>query len=267
MTTIPLDAWDLALASVLVLLNGALSIALQLGLARQLLVAALRMVIQLVLVGFVLTTLFALVSPLWTGLTALAMVAFAGREVVARQTGGLPGLQAYGIGTGAMLMAVTLVMIFALMTQIQPEPWYHPRYALPLLGMLLGNTMTGVALGLRAFTQGAKDKRRAIEAQLALGATRLEALRPVTREALRQALTPIINAMAATGLVSLPGMMTGQILAGAEPMEAVKYQLLVLFLIAGGTALGSVTAVMALARAVTDQRHRLRLDRFKSGVS
>src|SRR5690606_35195314 len=109
---------------------------------------------------------------------------------------------------------------------------------------------------------GAARERSAIEAQLMLGATRWQATLPVTREALRNALMPIINTMAATGIVSFPGMMTGQILAGADPMEAVKYQMLILFLIAGGTAFGSVSAVVGGIYRLTDTRHRLRLERL-----
>jgi putative ABC transport system permease protein len=128
--------------------------------------------------------------------------------------------------------------------------------------MILGNTMTGVALGLQSLTAGAVSNRGAIEAQLALGATRTEALRRTARGALRVALIPIINSMSATGLVALPGMMTGQILSGIEPMEAVKYQLLISFLIAGGTGLGALVAVLSGARRLSDNRHRLRLDRL-----
>jgi putative ABC transport system permease protein len=85
---------------------------------------------------------------------------------------------------------------------------------------------------------------------------------PVTRAALRNALMPIVNSMAATGLVSLPGMMTGQILAGVEPVQAVKYQLLIMFLIAGGTGLGALAAILGGVQRLTDRRHRLRLDRL-----
>ena len=95
-----------------------------------------------------------------------------------------------------------------------------------------------------------------------LGATRWNAAAPVTREALRSALMPTINSMSATGLVSLPGMMTGQILGGVPPSEAVKYQILVMFLIAGGTGLGTVAAVLGGVFRLTDGRHRLRLDRI-----
>ena len=95
-----------------------------------------------------------------------------------------------------------------------------------------------------------------------LGASKQTATAPVTREALRSALIPVINSMAATGVVSLPGMMTGQILGGVPPAEAVKYQILVMFLIAGGTGLGAVAAVVGGVYRLTDARHRLRLDRL-----
>ncbi len=262
MTYIPLDLFDLALAAILVVINGALSLALQLRIERQLLIATVRMIVQLSLIGLVLTTLFSLVSPLWTSLAALAMVLFAGREIMARQERRLAGLWAYGLGTGCMLVAASLVTVFALTTQVSPEPWYHPRYALPLLGMILGNTMTGISLGLHTLSTGLVRERAAIEAQLCLGATRQQALLPATRAALKSALMPIINSMAATGLVALPGMMTGQILSGVEPAEAVKYQILIMFLIAGGTGLGAVAAVVAGGYRLTDRRHRLRLDRL-----
>ncbi len=262
MSYIALNDLDLALAALLVVLNGGLSLALHLGLERQLAIATLRMIVQLLLVGLVLEVLFSLVSPLWTGLAALAMLLFAGREIMARQERRLTGFWAYGLGTSCMLVAATLVTMFALVVQVSPDPWYHPRYSLPLLGMVLGNTMTGISLGLHTLTTGLTRDRAAVEARLALGATRYDAVLPVSRAAMRTALMPIINSMAATGLVALPGMMTGQILAGADPVQAVKYQILVMFLIAGGTGLGATSAVMAGGRRLTDARHRLRLDRL-----
>ena len=262
MSYIALDYGDMALAASLLLIQAGLSIALALNLFRHIVVAAVRMVVQLTLVGLVLEFLFRAVSPWWTALAALVMIAFAGREAVARQSRKLAGLWGYGIGASAMLVAASLVTVLALTTAVRPEPWYDPRYAIPLLGMVLGNTLTGVALGLNTLTVTARRERVAIEAQLVLGAGIWTALRPTLREATRSGLIPIINAMAATGLVSLPGMMTGQILAGASPEDAIKYQLLVMFLIAGGTGLGTFASVYAGARRLTDPRHRLRLDRL-----
>lgn len=263
MNAVPLQVSDLVLAATLLVLASGLSIALQLGIGRKLAVAAARMVCQLALVGLTLEKLFELASPGWTALAALIMIGFAGREISARQDRKLTGLWSYGLGTSCMLVAATLVTLFALRTQVEPDPWYDPRYALPLLGMVLGNTMTGISLGLSTLTSTLVRERRAVEARLMLGATRWEAVRGVAREALRSASMPIVNAMAASGLVSLPGMMTGQILAGAEPREAVKYQMLIMFLIVGGTALGSLAAVLGCIARLTDARHRLRLDRLK----
>ncbi len=262
--TIPVTDRDLVVAASLLLIHGGLSLGLGLGVGRQVLVAALRMVVQLLLVGLVLVWLFESVSPLTTGLAALVMILFAGREVSARQERRLGGAWGYGLGTGAMLFATVTVTVFALGTALRPDPWYDPRYAIPLLGMVLGNTMNGISLGLHALSTGLHRERAAVEARLCLGATRWEATRSVVRGALRTGLMPIVNSMAATGLVALPGMMTGQILAGADPDTAVRYQMLVMFLIAGGTALGSVVAVYGGVLRLTDERHRLRLDRLRA---
>ena len=262
MNYIQLGYSDLILPALLVVMNGVLSIALQLKLERQLAVASVRMVIQLVLVGYVLTFLFAAVSLLWTALAALIMVLFASREIVARQKRRLLGLWTYGLGAGCTLLAGGTVTMFSLLTQLRPDPWYHPRYALPLLGMILGNTMTGVSLGLDLLVSGVARERAAVDSCLALGGTRYQALLPMIRDALRGGFMPTINGMAAIGLVSLPGMMTGQILAGVEPVDAVKYQLLIMFLIAGGTGLGTLAAVIGGGWLLTDHRHRLRLDRI-----
>lgn len=261
-TYIQLSYFDLALTSVLLLLAGGLSFALRLGLERPLAIAALRTVVQLTLIGLVLKLLFALVSPLWTGLAAAFMIAMAGREAMARQHLRLSGAWSYSIATTALFTASSIVTVLALSSAIRPEPWYDPRFALPLLGMVMGNTMNGVAVGMERLTATLKRERDAVEARLALGHTRRDAVRPYVREALRAGLMHIINAMSAAGLISLPGMMTGQILAGVDPTEAVKYQILIMFLIAGATSIGALIAVLATSKRLGDERDRLRLDRI-----
>lgn len=263
-TYIHLSYLDLAMASVLLLLAGGLSIGLKLGLERALGIAALRTVVQLTLIGLVLKILFQAVSPLWTGLAAFIMIALAGREAMARQSIRLTGLWSYSISTSAMLSAGGIVTVLALSTTVRPEPWYDPRFALPLLGMVLGNTMNGVAVGMERLSSTLKRERDAIEARLALGHARREAVRPYVRESMRAGLMHIINAMSAAGLISLPGMMTGQILAGVDPTEAVKYQILIMFLIAGATSIGALIAVLATSKRLGDERDRLRLDRLKT---
>ena len=150
-----------------------------------------------------------------------------------------------------------------LVSRRAPDPWYAPRYVLPILGMVLGNTLTGMCLVLDTMTETASRERGAIEARLALGAHRFEAMSNVLHVAMRTGMIPILNAMATTGIVALPGMMTGQILAGVDPVEAAKYQVLIMFLIAGATALGVVCAGVGAIVLLTDDHHRLRLDRIR----
>jgi putative ABC transport system permease protein len=128
---------------------------------------------------------------------------------------------------------------------------------------MIGNALAGVTLVLEAVTAGATRERAAIETRLALGATRTEALQDVLRRGLKTGLIPILSAMAVAGVVSLPGMMTGQILAGADPVDAMKYQIMIMFLIAGSTGLAVVAAGLAAVALITDERHRLRLDRLQ----
>ncbi len=258
-----ISLFTLTLASLLVLINGLLSFLLQLGLGKQLVIAALRMIVQLFFVGWILTELFQRVSLGWTLLTALIMLVFAGYEVQSRQQKRFIGLWSFTVGLTAMMIPATLVTLLALTIFLQAEPWYHPRFALPLLGMILGNTMTGISLGLNTLTTTVHRDYAATEAQLALGASMQTAIRPITQEALRTGMMPIINSMAATGVVSLPGMMTGQILSGVDPAVAVKYQILIMFLIAGATALGVLLAVQLGIYRLTDNRQRLRLDRLE----
>ncbi|MBP29027.1 iron export ABC transporter permease subunit FetB [Methylobacterium sp.] len=264
MSVISLGFWDLAAASLLLLLNGILSLWLSLGIERQLLVAAVRMVVQLIAVGAVLTLLFGTASLAWTCAIGLAMVLLAGREIMARQVHRLAGWWGYGLGTATMAFACASLTLFALLGSIRPDPWFAPQYAIPLFGMILGNAMTGISLGLDALTTAVTVERPAIEARIALGALRFEALQPILRQAMRRGLMPTINAMAAMGIVSLPGMMTGQILAGVPPEQAVRYQLLIMFLISGSTGLGLFMALVGVAWRLTDHRHRLRPDRLKT---
>lgn len=264
MPLIHLSYWDLAVAALLLLVNGGLSVAMALRLERPLFTAAVRMVVQLTVVGLVLNHVFTLRSPWLTLSIGLIMVGFAGHEILGRQDRTLAGGWTYGLGTGAMAFAAFTVMLMALTTAIRPDPWYDPRYAIPMLGMVLGNTMSGVSLALNTLSNAAVRERAAIEARLALGSTRWEALRTQQRLALRTGMMPIVNSMAATGLVSLPGMMTGQILGGVDPGEAVKYQILIMFLIAGATGFGVLLATFGAVHRLTDGRDRLRLDRLNT---
>ncbi|TDO16543.1 MULTISPECIES: ABC transporter permease [Halomonas] len=262
MGVIELAWWQLALAALMVVVLAGCTAVARLGMGKSLLIAAARTVIQLTLVGLVLEALFAAERLVWVALMALGMLLIAGREVMARQKRRLLGGWAFGIGTLAMFLSSFTVTVLTLTVIIGPEPWYRPQYAIPLLGMMLGNTMTGVALALDRLTDTAWRQRAVIENRLMLGQRWQEAVGDIRREAMRSGLMPMINAMAAAGVVSLPGMMTGQILAGSPPALAVKYQILVMFTITLGTGFGTLAAVAAGSRRLFDRRERLRLDRL-----
>ena len=253
---------DLSVAAALVVLLAGLAARARLAVSRPLLISALRMIVQLSLVGLVLEALFAHAAFYWVSLMALVMLLLAGREVVARQRRRLAGWWSFGLSTGAMFVSSFAVTVFALIVLVQAEPWYEPRYAIPLLGMLLGNTMNGVALSQDRLIEGAWQQRDVIEARLMLGQGWREAVESLSRESMRTGMIPMINGMAAAGVVSLPGMMTGQILAGSPPAEAVKYQILIFLLITVGTGFGTLMANRLAARRLFDERERLRLDRL-----
>ena len=260
---IALSVTDLLLAAALLVLAGALSWRLQLGVERRLLIAATRSTVQLMLLGLILHSIFASQSPLLIALVMSVMLGVAGYEAWSRQTRRLRGWWGYGTGTLSMLLSSVLISLMSVAIILQPSPWYHPQYLIPLLGMMLGNTMTGIAVAMDTLGREAWNRRGEIEARLMLGELPAQAIGDIRRGALRAGLIPIINSMTTAGLVSLPGMMTGQILAGGAPFEAAKYQLMILFLIAAGTAMGSASAVLIMSGRLFDERERLRLDRLK----
>jgi len=260
---VTLTITDLVIAAVLVGLLALLSLRLQTGISVQLLVAAARTAIQLSLIGLLLKVLFANVHLGWVSLMAVFMLLVAGREVMARQERRFKGWWGYAVGTFSMFLSSFTVTVFALVVILGDSPWYTPQYAIPLLGMLLGNTMNGISISMDRLTHAAWEQRSVIEARLMLGERWDEAISEIRRQAIRSGMIPIINAMAAAGIISLPGMMTGQILAGAAPVDAVKYQILIMFLITAGTGLGTMAVVTIGAKHLFDKRQRLCLDRLR----
>ncbi len=255
MEYLKLTYFQVGIAALLVVVHGAISVWLRLGLERSLFVAAIRMVVQLFLLGLVLQWVFNLDRWYVVLLIAAVMTTIAGVTAVQRNR-----RRYKGIWLDTLLSVwisswfVTSFALFFVVTGI--DKWYQPQYLIPLLGMVLGNTLNGISVGLSTFTESAYTRHAEIETMLSLGATRWEACESPIRHALRTGMTPIINSMMVVGLVSLPGMMTGQLLAGTEPAEAVKYQVVIIFLIAAATALGTTGAVLLSFRRLFNADHQ-----------
>jgi putative ABC transport system permease protein len=260
---ISLHPTDLVLASSLVALDAGVSVALRLQLHRQFLWSAARMVIQLIAVGFILRFIFALNNPLATLAVVAVMGAIAAREIAARPVRKFKGFAGLAISGATVGLATLVTAILALTTAIRPHPWYDPRYAVSLVGIILGSVLNSGSLALDGVVGGVWRERSAIEAQLGLGVDYRAATLPLLREAIRRGLLPIINSMSASGLITLPGIMTGQIIAGMDPIEAVKYQILLMFLLAGASGLSALIIAYGAMRRLTDPRQRLRLDRLR----
>lgn len=233
---VPISDAQLALSAVLLLLTGLVSAALGLGLLRPLLVGGIRAAVQLLAVGAVLHVVFGWVSWWAVALVVTGMTGVATLSVRSRQ----PSVRRFPqtLSFLAMWLSTVVVAIIVLAVVVRAEPWYTPRVAIPICGMLLGNSMNAIALSLESLYRMARDRRDSIETLLALGATPWEAIRPCVREAVRLGMMPSINALVVVGLVSLPGMMTGQILGGANPRDAVRYQIVVMYMITAATGLG-----------------------------
>lgn len=262
MTTgaIHLSYLDLVAATVLVLVAGGVSLGFSLRLEKRLGLAAVRTVVQLLLIGHVLQWVFAANSP-WLVLPILVLMTLAAsRAAVQRVQRRYRGLTSDAFLT--LLFCGLAASFFATSGIIGISPWYAPRYVIPLLGMVLGNGLTGISLCLDDVLERLDAQRDRVESDLAHGATRWEAAREPLQEAVRRGMVPIINAMSVVGIVSLPGMMTGQILAGESPLEAVKYQIVIMFMIAGATSLGCMGATLVAFRRLFNDRHQLRVDRI-----
>lgn len=233
---------DLTVAVGLVLISIGVSGWHRTGLARSFAVGAIRTVLQLTLVGYVLVFIFSIDRWYLVGGALLVMLAAATKAAVDRQDTRRAGL--FSITGAALLLGSGLTLIYVSVMVVHVDPWYNPRYLIPLFGMILGNAMNAAALAADRLAGEIETRHAEIEAYLALGATAERAAREPVRRALRASLIPTVNSLMVVGIVSLPGMMTGQILAGVNPLVAIRYQIVVMFMLASAVALSAVIVVV-----------------------
>lgn len=235
----------------------------KLELASPVVVSTFRTFIQLSILGFILDPIFAWGIDYWLIVIAyvLFMVTLASREAANRTKYVFKGMGPTILGV--LLINVSVVGMWAFGIIIKPTPIFNPQYVIPIVGMLLGNSINGVALSLNSILTSLVESQREVELYLSFGATGFEASASQVRKAIRAGTTPVINSMAVIGLISIPGMMTGQILGGAPVIDAARYQMLIMYLIAT-CVFGSTLMLLYVAVSVGfDKTHMLRTDRIQ----
>ncbi|WP_218966583.1 ABC transporter permease [Snodgrassella alvi] len=239
---------ELVLASLLILVSAGVSLWLKLGLTKRILVSAVRAVVQLSILGLLLKWIFAANQWYWVLLIIVAMTVIAGFSARSRGSYVYHGLTQDALSS--VWLASWLSAAVGLYAVLHIRPWYSPQYVIPILGMVLGNCLTAVALCLDRLTQDLRQQQARVEVMLSMGATGWEAYRDTARAAVVAGMLPTINQLSVVGLVSLPGMITGQILAGASPDQAIRFQLLTMFLICAGSAGGCLLCAVLVYRRV-----------------
>lgn len=207
---------------------------------KEIIVATTRMTIQLILTGFILTYIFKNPNIFITILIVGFMEVFAISNILKRNKAKLSN-ELKNVITLSMLTGTLISLIYFLLIVINIKPWFNPQYLIPLAGMIVGNSMTGISLGINKLIDGITNQRDMIECSLMLGATPKDACKSIIDNAFDSAILPTINSMVGMGIVFLPGMMTGQILSGSLPLVAIKYQIAIMLGILGSVSITVIT--------------------------
>ncbi|QQX79087.1 ABC transporter permease [Shewanella sp. KX20019] len=248
--------WQLASFMTILVVPIAIERYFELGLSRDMLSAVARMLVQLVLVGVYLQYLFELnslsVNLLWLLLMLLiGASAIVSKAKLSRKLLYFPVLAGLSLG----LFPVLWLMIVYLLA---PDPLYSAQYLIPAAGMLLGNCLSGNIVALQRLFSAFEDRKAEYEGALALGSTSYQAALPFIQSAMQQSFAPILASMATTGLVTLPGMMTGQILGGVDPIIAIKYQIVILVAIFVTLTVSVSSALLLSVRTVVSINGRVK---------
>ena len=242
---------QLALTLILVAAAGAITAWLRLGLWKNLSLGTFRMFVQLFLIGYLLRYIFELRN-FWAICFIVIIMSAMASHTASRRASAAPHYPRL-LSFFSMLMTTYFITFRVCLFIVRDTPWYHPRILIPLAGMLLSNTMNGIALSVDRYFSEMKSHSHEVEGLLALGASPWEAALEPIRQALRTGMIPIINTMMVAGIVSIPGMMTGQILGGVDPVMAVRYQILIIMMIAAAVVIGSLILLLTTYKeAFTD---------------
>ena len=252
---ISLDTVDLVLCLGMIGIAIALSLWQKLGLEKQLAYSAVRSLMQLIAIGYILDIVFAIDN--WWTVVAILAVMLTIASIVTRNRidqklkGLLPTVVLSLVASSVFTLGYVILLI------VQPDTWYEPQYLIPLAGMLFGNAMNSASLAGDRFLSSINQNRLEIETHLCLGATPVQAISSYKKEAIRTGLIPILNNMVVVGLVSLPGMFTGQVLGGSDPLDAASYQIMILFAIVLTNIISTVLVTQGIYKQFFNQDDQL----------
>lgn len=246
-----MNTLSLMIASILIIIPIYISHQEKLELEKEILISIMRAIIQLLLVGYVLNFIFGLENPLFTVSLVLMMTINAALNT--RKRGGdikkVTCLSFIAILIGTVFTMTVLILAKAIT--------FSPNEVIPVAGMIISNSMVAINLSYRHLNEAFKQNREEVEAKLSLGADCKKASMTMIRESIRVAIIPSIDSAKTLGIVSLPGMMTGLILAGASPLVAIKFQIMVTFMILSAASIATMIATYGAYKSFFNERNQL----------
>lgn len=255
---IELQIWQLAAAYIFVLLLMVIVRIKGIHREKEIVISSIRMTLQLILTGYILVYLFENPHPVLVLLTIAVMLVFAVSNIMKRVKTPL-SLKIKRVIALSMTSGTLASLIYFILVVINLSPWYEPRYFIPIAGMIIGNSMTGISLGVSRLVDGMNTQKNLVEAALMLGATPKAASKHIVNNAFDSAIIPTINSMVGMGIVFLPGLMTGQILSGVSPVTAIEYQIAIMLGIVGSVSLTVIIFVELGYKTFFNHEHQLEL--------
>lgn len=253
---IDLQLWQMAAAYIFVIVLLFIVKARGISREKEILISTVRMTLQLILTGYILVYVFDNINPIYTIIIIIIMEIFAIYNIFKRTKTNLSNSLKKIIAISMVLGTLTSLIYFLLVV-VRISPWYDPRYFIPIAGMIIGNSMTGISLGVNRLVDGMKNQSHLVESALMLGATPKMAAKEIVDNAFDSAILPTINSMVGMGIVFLPGMMTGQILSGTSPVTAIEYQIAIMLGILGSVALTVILFVQLGYRTFFNSQQQL----------
>lgn len=253
---IDLGIWQMLSAYIFVLIVVWIVWSRRIGREKEILISAVRMTVQLIAVGYILAYIFEHANPIYTFAVLAVMEIFAVYNAYQRIKVKL-NTRLRKIIAVSLVLGTMGSLLFFVLGVVRVKPWYNPQYFIPLGGMIIGNSMTGITLGTDRVLDGMRTRKEQIEMALMLGATPKMAAKQVGDSAFETAILPTVNQMMGMGIVFLPGMMTGQILSGTSPLTAIEYQIAIMLGILGSVSLSVILFVIWSYRAFFNERAQL----------